>query len=295
VTDAATTKREKRRELAKALADEQPAMPTPEQRRQSNLRIWSVADVTDPTHTREAKPFGKVITAIDSYYQIKRATETFGPLGQGWGYDLDMEIVTACSPHLVVVTLALWYIDPLDAELEDGQATYDAAFRIKCPPVITSNKLTMGDGKDGKPDEECFKKAITDAITKSLSYLGFSADIFMGLYDDAKYKAAVTERFRKERAGNDAAKAEMPAVIVDGVKKAQAIADGRTEGGTAELEKLFYSLVGNPKADPPVPRSDAFKGLTRPQQDYVLLQFKMAKAKLDPAEPDNEAKGDVAA
>lgn len=251
-----------------------------QERAVEHMKIWNIANVTDPTHTRDVT-IGRKLTAIDSYYQIMRATQAFGPLGQGWGYDADMEIVTQCTPPLAVVTMKLWYIDP-------EEESYDPALRIACPPIIASNKLSSN---DGKVDEECFKKAITDAITKSLSYLGFSADVFMGLYDDAKYKANVAQRFARERAGGDTpdTKVEIPATITEAVAKAKKIA------ALPELETLFYSIVGNPKADPPIERHADFKALTKAQAEYVLLQFKMAKAKLDPAEPDENAKADVAA
>lgn len=243
-----------------------------EKRAPDNLRIWSIADVTDPTHTREAKPFGKVITAIDSYYQIKRATAAFGPLGQGWGYDASLKIIDQCTPPLAMVELALWYVDP------------QTATEASCPPVFASNRLT---DKDGKPDEECFKKATTDAVTKALSYLGFSADIFMGLYDDAKYMSEVKQRFAAERAG-DAAKASLPPVIEEAIKLAKQMASGTT-GSLPALETLFYSIFGNPKADPPIaPHADWVK-LTKAQGEYFLLQFKLAKAALDPAEPGDRS------
>lgn len=38
-------------------------------------------------------------------------------------------------------------------------------------------------------DSEVHKKSLTDAIKKCLSMLGFSADVWLGLYDDAAYKA----------------------------------------------------------------------------------------------------------
>ena len=38
-----------------------------------------------------------------------------------------------------------------------------------------------------KTDHSADKKCATDALTKGLSFLGFSADIFMGLHDDWQY------------------------------------------------------------------------------------------------------------
>jgi hypothetical protein len=46
----------------------------------------------------------------------------------------------------------------------------------------------VGQNKNGVfTDEEAPKKSLTDATTKALSMLGFSADVFLGLYDDNKY------------------------------------------------------------------------------------------------------------
>ncbi|MBN86088.1 MAG: hypothetical protein CL885_01045, partial [Dehalococcoidia bacterium] len=47
-----------------------------------------------------------------------------------------------------------------------------------------------------RPDADAPKKALTDAITKGLSYLGFNADIFLGKFDDNKY---VQERVKEEK------------------------------------------------------------------------------------------------
>jgi hypothetical protein len=55
-----------------------------------------------------------------------------------------------------------------------------------------------GTNKNGAyVDEEAPKKAVTDAVTKCLSYLGFAGDVHMGLFDDSKY---VEERKKEETA-----------------------------------------------------------------------------------------------
>ena len=41
--------------------------------------------------------------------------------------------------------------------------------------------------KAGRFDEDWAKKILTDITTKALSKLGFSADVFLGMYDDNKY------------------------------------------------------------------------------------------------------------
>ena len=54
----------------------------------------------------------------------------------------------------------------------------------------------VGKNKNGfYTDEEAPKKSMTDAMSKCLSLLGFSADIHLGLYDDNKYVSEMQEKF----------------------------------------------------------------------------------------------------
>ena len=46
--------------------------------------------------------------------------------------------------------------------------------------------------------EKVVKKIETDLTTKALSKLGFSADIFMGKYDDVKYMNDIIKEFQEE-------------------------------------------------------------------------------------------------
>jgi hypothetical protein len=55
-------------------------------------------------------------------------------------------------------------------------------------------------GVGGKTDFDFAKKAETNTMSKALSKLGFSADIFMGEYDDPDYFKAVSNEFALEEA-----------------------------------------------------------------------------------------------
>jgi hypothetical protein len=49
-----------------------------------------------------------------------------------------------------------------------------------------------------KTDEDSVKKALTDAITKGLSYLGFNADVFLGKFDDNKYVQSLHDEKKQQ-------------------------------------------------------------------------------------------------
>jgi len=137
----------------------------------NNLRIWSQVERTNPAHTKKVNQRGG-FTAISAAYQIMRATETFGPIGEGWGYESGEPIF---HETLVFVPVTLW----------QGQ-------RINVfGPMFGGAEWK----NNGRLDSDALKKATTDALTKLLSQLGFNADVFMGRFDDNKYLAEVRAEF----------------------------------------------------------------------------------------------------
>lgn len=156
-----------------------------------NLALWHQVEKTDPQYT---KPFsrggGFRGTATNATYLAKKATETFGPMGIGWGVEILDEAVMDGAPlddhgnreRIHKVRVKLWYL--LNGErgevVQFGQTTF------------------VGRNRNGYfTDEEAPKKSLTDAMSKCLSLLGFSADIHLGRYDDNKYVEEVAHEFRE--------------------------------------------------------------------------------------------------
>lgn len=177
-----------------------------------NLRLWESVSVTDPDYTKEYKGAGGFSgTAINSTYQIRKATQTFGPLGIGWGYSIIEDRIDdghaiagkddSGKPfvHDNIVTkvhtlrLKLWYIlDGQRGEVEHYGHT----------PFVFVNKFGV------QLEPEAAKKSLTDAIGKCLSMLGFSADIFLGDYDDKNYVEQVRAELDIEKAEDREAEIE---------------------------------------------------------------------------------------
>jgi hypothetical protein len=131
------------------------------------MTLWEAVCKTDPSHTKHVGQRGG-FTAIDAMYQIQNATEQFGPAGIGWGWDFEL----IYPPNdTIVAKVTLWHGKPEYTVTQCGQ-----------------KKLNSTKG----PDEDAAKKAVTDGLTKCLSYLGFNADVFLGKFDDNKYVAAMT-------------------------------------------------------------------------------------------------------
>jgi len=136
-----------------------------------NMELWNKVWKTDPNFTKGAKVGGRSITAIQPQYQIRRATELWGPMGCRWGVsNVKWHVEEALGTKAVIMEIDLWYPSGV----------------VKS--VFGSAKLAYVSSK-GRDifDDDAWKKARTDATTKGLSMLGFNADVFLGLWDDSKY------------------------------------------------------------------------------------------------------------
>lgn len=161
-----------------------------------NLSIWRLVQETDRSATRTSNFDGRDITTINATYMVMQATRLFGPIGIGWGYEIVEERIDTGAPiykdgeilgHEMEHTLRLkfWYMkDGKRGEFEHYGHT----------PFIQRSKW----GPYGQA--EAPKKSLTDALKKCLSMLGFSADIFLGLYDDQNYVQAIELKQSIEKA-----------------------------------------------------------------------------------------------
>ncbi len=167
----------------------------------TNLRIWDAVSKTDPSHTKPVEFGSRKFTSIDAHWQVMQATKQFGPVGVGWGYTVDHSFERLTDTMvLAVADVTLWY-------REDEKAAQYGPIRGTCE--VYGPKTYKGKAIPGEfvTDEDAPKKAMTDALTKGLSHLGFSADVFLKLFDDNRY----VQRLKREFAnGGASAEPEHP-------------------------------------------------------------------------------------
>jgi len=163
--------------------------------------LWNAVCITDkencfgkPT-TKEVKTRGG-FTAIDAYHQIHVATGLWGPMGfKGKGGNGDLGVPTP-DP-----TLGGWgfvnegWLLTLNSEGNPIEIVFKGDFWVEGRYVGRfAADVAYRPGDDG------YKKVRTDALTKALSHLGFSADVFMGAWDansGNKYTAPAPQRLRR--------------------------------------------------------------------------------------------------
>lgn len=168
-----------------------------------NLEIWNLVRDTDPRFTKAAKLGARTWTSISPQYNIQRATELWGPIGKGWGWKvtergqvktlpiLDAQGKPFCDSDghtlfgiTVTITLSVWYKDN-----NTGDSLTGIANSIIETPEQTGacEFIYQTNAHKIKQDTDAWKKATTSAVSKCLSGLGFSADVFLGEYDDQMY------------------------------------------------------------------------------------------------------------
>ncbi len=150
------------------------------------MKLWDAVEKTNPAYTKKAKIGGLSITAVAPQYQIKNATEQFGPYGIKWGFK-DIEFDFSLVESLKLIVFKGTFFCP------DGEC------------VIGNSCKAFMDRDCKMVDADFAKKLETDALTKVLSKMGFNADIFMGRYDDTKYVTEMKQEFAPKKMSKDEA------------------------------------------------------------------------------------------
>ena len=146
-----------------------------------NLKLWKSVEKTPPDMTKLVA-FGKrKYTTIDPQWQLRVATALWGPYGHRWGMrNLDCKVVETHDGDekgrflVSNVFLKAEFFYPVDGK--------EASFQ-----VVNDDRFRAGD--------DTTKKLITNTRSKALSWLGFSADVFLGKFDDTAYVEGLKKKF----------------------------------------------------------------------------------------------------
>jgi hypothetical protein len=155
-----------------------------------NLALWELVEKTPPDQTKAitGKPYKG--NSPKPHWLVRKATETFGPCGIGWGFEIvDEKLLDGAllaenfHERIHMARVRVWY------EWNGKRGTVEHV----------GQTVFCGKRNTGQPftDEDAPKKSVTDGLVKALSMIGFAGDIFLGRYDDSKY----VEETRREFAG----------------------------------------------------------------------------------------------
>lgn len=155
----------------------------------NNLRYWNTFNQPPKTSlkTIEAGRL-KGKSDINPQWRYKAMTETFGVVGVGWKFTIDKMWTEqgANNETLVFVNISVY--------IKDGDKWSDAIPGNGGSTLIAAEKSGMHNSDDA------YKMAVTDALSTAMKMLGVAADIYMGLWDGAKYRSPeiVDKKARQE-------------------------------------------------------------------------------------------------
>jgi hypothetical protein len=188
----------------------------------SNKQLWNSVCVTDPQAVKPitGKPYKG--SSPKPYWLIEQATETFGPIGIGWGVTVKSERFERLTETdvLHVAVVSVWYV-------QDGKRseTFDQMGGTKAAYMASKGMVV---------DEDAGKKSVTDGMVKCLSMIGFAGDIFGGRGDDSKYIEQAAAEWNQRKAEADPKRREW----LD-----SRIADIRAAKTSGELKKIMATAV----------------------------------------------------
>ena len=172
----------------------------------NNMVLWTRVEKTNPKFTKLISYGQRRFTAIGAYYQIKTATQIWGPYGKTWGLkNSELEITKIGNVDMAIYKAVFYY--------PEGE------FEIR-------NSIKIA-------DDEFLKKLETDTLTKALSRLGFNADVFLGLFEDLRY----VNDLKKEFGGDDKSEASQSPTPQQS-QPAQPQSSQPQQSGSDDLESL---------------------------------------------------------
>lgn len=172
--------------------------------RAANLTLWDSIERTDPGFTQQLeKPYPH--TAIDGHYFVRKATETWGPVGVGWNYDIESYFTPG---HIIAVVgqtehhkgwpvhetthtarITVWFMHGEEKRTVQHFGHTKYVYQTKYGPTT---------------DHEAEKKSVTDGLKKCMSMIGMCADVYLNMFSDRLYLEAAEEAAALEKADDKA-------------------------------------------------------------------------------------------
>lgn len=200
-----------------------------------NLALWHLVEKTDPAHVKAITGKSYKGTSPKPHWIVMKATETFGPIGIGWGFTVDERIERGALiadgfyEQMHIAKVKVWFKwNGERGEVEHiGGTTFSGRY--------SSGKTFT--------DEDAPKKSVTDALIKALSMIGFAGDIFMGRFDDSKYVQEIAREFGEEKQQADKPKPVSAAEQKRGLESiTQELLDCRTPNDAQKIWKAWTEV-----------------------------------------------------
>lgn len=141
-----------------------------------NLRIYEAVRTVPANAIKEIQAGRlKGKSDINPMWRIKALTEQFGPCGFGWKYEITEKRLEAGANNEIAAFVDINLYVKVDGE-------WSAAI-----PGTGGSSFVANEKSGLYVSDECFKMALTDAISVACKALGFAADVYWSNNKNTKY------------------------------------------------------------------------------------------------------------
>lgn len=183
-----------------------------------NMAIWNSVNKPPASALKTIKGGRlKGMTDVNPQWRYQAMTEQFGPCGFGWRYEITKlwNEPTTDGQVLAFATVNVF------VKSTDGQWGEPI-------PGIGGSAMVAKESAGPRGSDECYKMAVTDALSVALKMLGVAADIYAGLWDGSKYRELPTSAHHADSATSGD---RQPAVKCPKCGKTGSIIKGKQEYG----------------------------------------------------------------
>lgn len=178
-------------------------------------------------------------TDVNPQWRYQAMTEQFGPCGIGWRYTIDrLWTEPGAEGEVLAFAQVSVYTRADDRPGHESQPIVG----------IGGNHLIVKEAKGLRNNDECWKMAVTDALSVALKMLGVAADVYAGLWDGSKYVDLKVEKAAEKAEAKATVKTDKE---TKAARKAQPLPDGavyvekvipkQNHDGTREWAEIILS------------------------------------------------------
>ena len=211
----------------------------------SKLTLWEKVRQVPPTAKREIQAGRlKGKTDINPMWRIKLLTEIYGPCGTGWRYEITRKWTEQGGNSEIAA-----FVD-IDLYVKDGDEWSHAI------PGTGGSMLIANERNGLYTNDECYKMALTDAISVACKALGVGADVYWDK-DSTKYDKPVQEEQQKQPTPPPAKQETLPMITPEqmaeiktlikdkklNAEQVKAMAKGKGAAQLTEMEAARLTLT----------------------------------------------------
>ena len=185
------------------------------------------------------KPIGggrlKGMTDISPMWRIKRMTEIFGPVGIGWYYTIEKQWLEAGAgeEQKAFCNINLYYKQENEWSMPI--------------PGTGGSDFVVKESKGLYTSDECFKMALTDALSVAMKALGIAADVYFEK-DRSKYDNHEDGEDKNQKMMQDVGKAKIDApkvkTLLQLIEETGTTREAIEEYVKCKLEDMTYNNWG---------------------------------------------------